>query len=739
MGSKKKANPQFDDEIAFARHIIRNGKNFMLLPLDKDTVAQLNDDIRSHCIATYTFINSIKHILAEQKSPKSFRPIKSNEFSGIVQLDKNDNMPIDSSNSIPTNSTSDIHTDIDYDTHNNDMPMDLDDDEDNFMPFGLDDEEVLFRQPIVTTDKTGKKQLKKLTTAGKKQLKIVNKAEMKTRKSTKVSATEEASVEEPKVKFKYKQEGDEHMSFRTPTPKSIEIEDAETILKSKANTRLEKLRRESEARIEGLTHETETKENPLINKTESKAANKNIFFKSSKLEKRNDATLSALEDTNVVTPPQSNIISSIMPSLSSLITNRPANILDTAPPWASIPPEKSDFQKNSDPMTAIISIPSGPSHPIITNNPNSKDSFEETTNITTSNDKETKDNNFPKTLTFWVNLREVQINVKNPPDFKHFNPHAVLDTWKKEFTPELEDLKSTASTESLELWNVKFLTFLKKHKFTGLSNKSKKIDDPTPFHGLENKFISQYILPYLFPDLLSVRDLLAHKYYRNIKKSKLGEDIYVKMHELRIPPLGDLTSKEKIKAWLKKLRPAFYLLTNKLNFNEVYAISFCISHYSKGEYNKTIKILREHPNITSALDTGAAIFRKLAKLEKLQDKAKNKDAAAMKIDINSDNSKIEIDTNINPKKRTADILDVAPQNVKKSTLEKTKEVKTLPKIQLVNDKTESSFSETVETTTSPSMKSKVVPNLWLNIHADQPTLLKTLDFNKFNEEEVIKG
>lgn len=103
MGSKKKANPQFDDEIAFARHIIRNGKNFMLLPLDKDTVAQLNDDIRSHCIATYTFINSIKHILAEQKSPKSFRLIKSNEFSGILQLDKNDNMPIDSSNSIPTN------------------------------------------------------------------------------------------------------------------------------------------------------------------------------------------------------------------------------------------------------------------------------------------------------------------------------------------------------------------------------------------------------------------------------------------------------------------------------------------------------------------------------------------------------------------------------------------------------------------------------------------------------------
>lgn len=89
MSPEEKLNPQFDDEISFARYVIKNANNFMLLPLDNDTVAQLNDDMRSYCINTSTFIDSIKHMLAENNSSKNFGPISSEEFKSILQSDNN--------------------------------------------------------------------------------------------------------------------------------------------------------------------------------------------------------------------------------------------------------------------------------------------------------------------------------------------------------------------------------------------------------------------------------------------------------------------------------------------------------------------------------------------------------------------------------------------------------------------------------------------------------------------------
>lgn len=595
MPPKEKLDPQFEDEISFARYIIRHANNFLLLPLDSNTVAQLNDDMRSYCIDTSTFINSIKHILAEHNSPKSFGPISGEEFKSILQLD----------NTTTTTKTT--------------------------------------KTKLKTNEGSGIENNNSLTTN------VVNK---RITRSAKKAAMSKLDVNDP-----------DNIPDNIPN---------ETI--------------KEPSKINKTVHDTSIQSEPI-----------------------STHVLSQIAESNTKSPPVDATSSTASPTATNIATT-----VDISPPLSPSKQftKKTQATKNNENVDVEI---------------DNKDISKKINEV--KKNKSIKENESKGDLFFWVNLRQSEIKSKHVTDFSTLDTTAVLVEWFKETVSEIKQLHEELKEYPLETWNINFLKFLQKHRFTLITNKPNKVTGSTPFHGLEDEFICNLVLPVLFPEHLDVKDSNPLIYYRNIKKKILGPDLYVKLHELRTPPLEDLTSEEKIKLWLEKLRPAFHLLTNKLHFDPVYAVSYCISHYSNGEYSKTLKIWRTHPSLKTALATGAAIFSKLLKIQKSTQNTEDKFSLEHKHEVVGDIEKRDSSEDNDNKKRSFESTDAELRNVKRLAVERQREsdlIKTKP----------SNFANSK--IVNPRPDKKVLIQSWLNIHADQVALLKTLDFTNFDEQEVEK-
>lgn len=594
MSTKEKSDPQFNDEISFARYIIRNANNFVLLPLDSNTVAQLNDNMRSYCISASTFINSIKHILAEHNSPKSFGPISGEEFKNILQLD----------NTAATTTTTKTTT---MTTNSNN---------------------IKFMKPEIETKKRSDF---KNDNSSKNNLVV-----KKITKSTKI-----ATVIKP--------------DNLNPDNNSDNIPN-------------------------------KTTEKPSsINKT------------AIQLEPISTYTLSQVTENNTDSQPIDDTTSFTFGNPTSITTSIHETIQET--------------KKNKNTFTEI-------------DNDNGLKKINDIMQNESIRENESKSD-----LLAWANLRESMIKSNHITDFSTLNTDAVLKEWLRETLLELKQLKKELNEYPLETWNINFLEFLQKHHFTILTHKHNKVTGSTPFHDLENKFICNYVLALLFPKYLDAKDPDSSVYYKNIKKKILGADSYAKLHQLRTPPLEDLTSEKKIKLWLEKLRPAFSLLTNILHFDPVRAVSYCISHYSNGEYSKTLTMWKTRPSLNTALSIGAAIFSKLLKVQRSkQNNEKDFSLACNNAMVSDARRRGSLEENRN-KKRPFESTDIELRNMKRPTLEK----------QLDSEFTKKKRStSTIKKLIDPILDKNRVKQFWFNMHANQEVLVRTLNFSTFNKKEVEK-